>query len=82
MDQTKDGCRIKNGICSCGFGCISEYRYETMAECNSALKGEDLHLNINIFKYVFIENIQLSNIHHNSIFVILLITIKYSRKRV
>ncbi|XP_044767115.1 neurogenic locus notch homolog protein 4-like isoform X1 [Coccinella septempunctata] len=40
MDQTKDGCRIRNGICSCGFGCISEYRYETMAECNSALKGK------------------------------------------
>ncbi|KAK9877878.1 hypothetical protein WA026_020104 [Henosepilachna vigintioctopunctata] len=40
MDQTKDGCRIQNGACSCGFGCMSEYRYDTISECNSALRGK------------------------------------------
>jgi hypothetical protein len=39
MDQTKQGCRIQNKACSCGFGCISEYRYDTMAECQNALRG-------------------------------------------
>lgn len=39
MDQTKNGCRIQNKECSCGFGCVSEFRYDNMQECQNALRG-------------------------------------------
>lgn len=40
MDQTRHGCRIQSRVCSCGFGCKSEYRYLTMKDCQDALKGD------------------------------------------
>lgn len=40
IDQTKHGCLIKNLTCTCGAGCISDYRYDTIQECQSALKGK------------------------------------------
>ncbi|KAJ8975175.1 hypothetical protein NQ317_011078 [Molorchus minor] len=36
--QTKQGCFIRNLICSCGFGCASDYRYDSYQECLNALK--------------------------------------------
>ncbi|KAJ9598360.1 hypothetical protein L9F63_010956, partial [Diploptera punctata] len=39
QDQTRQGCRIQNGICLCGIGCYSEYRYTTKEECRKALRG-------------------------------------------
>ncbi|GLV42734.1 Cadherin-N [Carabus blaptoides fortunei] len=40
MDQTRHGCRIQSRVCSCGFGCKSEYRYLTMKDCQDSLKGK------------------------------------------
>ncbi|KAK5642759.1 hypothetical protein RI129_008926 [Pyrocoelia pectoralis] len=40
MDQIRQGCRIQNRACSCGSGCISEYRYDTIQECLNALRGK------------------------------------------
>ncbi|XP_025836148.1 adhesive plaque matrix protein 2-like [Agrilus planipennis] len=40
MDQIRRGCRIQNRMCSCGTGCISEYRYANLKECQAALKGK------------------------------------------
>ncbi|KAF2881105.1 hypothetical protein ILUMI_25071 [Ignelater luminosus] len=40
IDQIRQGCRIQNRGCSCGAGCISEYRYETIQECQNALRGK------------------------------------------
>jgi hypothetical protein len=39
QDQTRQGCRIQNGVCLCGIGCYSEYRYTTKEECRKALRG-------------------------------------------
>lgn len=39
MDQTHYGCRIDNGLCTCAYGCRSEFRYKTKRECQDALKG-------------------------------------------
>ncbi|XP_018569830.1 protein jagged-2-like [Anoplophora glabripennis] len=38
--QTKQGCLIRNLMCACGYGCASDYRYDTYQECQSALKGK------------------------------------------
>ncbi|KAH1003415.1 hypothetical protein HUJ04_003347 [Dendroctonus ponderosae] len=38
--QTKQGCLIRDRVCSCGYGCISDYRYDNMQECQAALKGK------------------------------------------
>ncbi|KAF7273269.1 uncharacterized protein LOC143199123 [Rhynchophorus ferrugineus] len=38
--QTKQGCLIRNLVCSCGYGCISDYRYDTIQECQAALRGK------------------------------------------
>lgn len=40
MDQIRQGCRIKNRACSCGSGCIGEYRYDNIQECQNALRGK------------------------------------------
>ncbi|CAH1099068.1 unnamed protein product [Psylliodes chrysocephalus] len=40
IGQTKQGCLIRNLMCSCGIGCISDYRYDTIQECQNALKGK------------------------------------------
>ncbi|XP_015595696.1 multiple epidermal growth factor-like domains protein 10 [Cephus cinctus] len=39
LDQMRSGCRINSGQCNCGYGCKSEYRYETVEECRLALRG-------------------------------------------
>ncbi|KAG5868746.1 hypothetical protein JTB14_012082 [Gonioctena quinquepunctata] len=39
-DQVKQGCLIRNLVCSCGYGCVSDYRYENMQECQNALRGK------------------------------------------
>lgn len=39
QDQTRQGCRIQSGVCLCGIGCYSEYRYTTKEECRKALRG-------------------------------------------
>lgn len=39
MDQTHYGCRIDNGLCTCAYGCRSEFRYKTKRECQDSLKG-------------------------------------------
>ncbi|KAK0177402.1 hypothetical protein PV328_001459 [Microctonus aethiopoides] len=39
MDQTQYGCRILNAQCSCGYGCMSEFRYHSMNDCKLALRG-------------------------------------------
>lgn len=38
--QYKQGCTIRNLVCSCGIGCASDYRYDNMQECQSALRGK------------------------------------------
>ncbi|XP_066151145.1 protein cueball-like [Euwallacea fornicatus] len=38
--QAKQGCLIRNSACSCGYGCISDYRYDNIQECQAALKGK------------------------------------------
>ncbi|XP_060521191.1 protein crumbs-like [Cylas formicarius] len=38
--QTKQGCLIRNLVCSCGIGCVSDYRYDTIHECQNALRGK------------------------------------------
>lgn len=52
------GCRIDNGQCTCAFGCKSEFRYLTRAECQNALKvsisslEQDILIkNLNLFWY-------------------------------
>lgn len=49
MDQTKQGCRIRNKQCLCGHGCISEYRYPTLQDCQIALRGKTYYFNNSIF---------------------------------
>lgn len=39
LDQMHQGCRINNAQCSCGYGCMSEYRYNTLEECKLSLRG-------------------------------------------
>ncbi|RZC42842.1 sushi, nidogen and EGF-like domain-containing protein 1, partial [Asbolus verrucosus] len=65
MDQTKQGCRIQNKACSCGFGCISEYRYDTMAECQSALREQTFATRIHVYTVVLAyryRNVQNTNV--------------------
>ncbi|XP_050303363.1 protein crumbs homolog 1-like [Anthonomus grandis grandis] len=38
--QMKQGCLIRNLVCSCGFGCVSDYRYNNMQDCQAALRGK------------------------------------------
>ncbi|XP_030765659.1 protein crumbs-like [Sitophilus oryzae] len=38
--QTKKGCLIEDLKCTCGYGCISDYRYDTIQECQAALLGK------------------------------------------
>ncbi|CAL7940287.1 unnamed protein product [Xylocopa violacea] len=39
LDQMQYGCRIYNAQCRCGYGCSSEYRYNTNDDCKEALRG-------------------------------------------
>lgn len=66
MDQTRQGCRIRNKQCLCGHGCISEYRYPTLQDCQIALRGKKLHKiknsNLNTPTFIFeISNEKLNN---------------------
>ncbi|KAF5278998.1 hypothetical protein FQA39_LY05676 [Lamprigera yunnana] len=40
MHEIRQGCRIQNRACFCGSGCIGEYRYDSIQECQNALKGK------------------------------------------
>jgi hypothetical protein len=39
-DRLRQGCRLQDGYCLCGFGCDSDYRYHNRNECITALRGE------------------------------------------
>lgn len=38
--EIKQGCLIRNLVCSCGLGCASDYRYDSMQECQASLRGK------------------------------------------
>lgn len=54
LDQMQYGCRIYNAQCRCGYGCSSEYRYNSNEDCKEALRGNlPVNFNYNIIKYYY-----------------------------
>lgn len=45
LDQAHHGCKIDNGVCSCSYGCKSEYRYSNRKDCLDALKVRERDIN-------------------------------------
>ncbi|KAG8247522.1 adhesive plaque matrix protein 2-like isoform X1 [Homalodisca vitripennis] len=37
--EERQGCRIQQGQCLCGSGCIADYVYANKEECRTALRG-------------------------------------------